>query len=247
MREAKIVDRLTEHLSQARDYLGSDDRILGVFLYGSQNYGTDTDESDVDTKCIVVPDLYHLACSPDKVQRLRVGSTNEFCEVMPIQHVVAGWKKQSISFLEILFTKHCIINPAFRHIWSELQTQWGERVARYDPKRALLAMSGQALQSLRQKPQDFKVHMNLARLYWTACKYITETPYREAIQVDDRLSCAEIRTKGLSELSLTFFQSGLTSVAECPDRFIAHKPDKAPVDAALDTFILDCVKVLINR
>ena len=37
------------------------DHILGVFLYGSQNYNIHTEDSDIDTKAIYIPTLDEIA------------------------------------------------------------------------------------------------------------------------------------------------------------------------------------------
>lgn len=36
--------------------------VLGVFLYGSQNYNLDTDDSDVDSIIVLVPSIKALLC-----------------------------------------------------------------------------------------------------------------------------------------------------------------------------------------
>ena len=48
------MERVKEHYTEALSRF-SEDRIVGVFLQGSQNYGLDYEGSDVDTKLIVVP------------------------------------------------------------------------------------------------------------------------------------------------------------------------------------------------
>ena len=49
-----IMARLKEHYAAAAAIIPKD-RILGIFLQGSQNYGMATEKSDVDTKCIILP------------------------------------------------------------------------------------------------------------------------------------------------------------------------------------------------
>ena len=49
-----VKERLMEHLTEARQYF-AEDQIVAIFLQGSQNYGLDLPDSDVDTKLIVVP------------------------------------------------------------------------------------------------------------------------------------------------------------------------------------------------
>ena len=50
--EEQIMKRLKEHKEQIED-LGFE--VVGTFLYGSQNYEMETENSDIDSKVIVVP------------------------------------------------------------------------------------------------------------------------------------------------------------------------------------------------
>ena len=54
------MKRVREHYEVAKT-LVPEDRIVGVFLYGSQNYKMDGPNSDVDTKCLVVPSFEEIA------------------------------------------------------------------------------------------------------------------------------------------------------------------------------------------
>ena len=66
-RDGKIRKRIFAHYKRAIEHYG-EDNVLGVFLYGSQNYDCDIEGSDVDTKCILLPDLYHLALHPYRLR-----------------------------------------------------------------------------------------------------------------------------------------------------------------------------------
>ena len=62
--------------------------LIGVFLYGSQNYNADTEFSDVDTKAIYVPTLQQLTTEhPDKATTFSLDN-GEKCELMSITHFV---------------------------------------------------------------------------------------------------------------------------------------------------------------
>ena len=45
---------LSPYLEQAKKYTNKD--IFGIFLYGSQNYGLNNAESDIDVRCLIFPD-----------------------------------------------------------------------------------------------------------------------------------------------------------------------------------------------
>ena len=53
-RQLDIEKRVKEHYVEALEYF-PERSIVGLFLQGSQNYGLDTPNSDIDTKLIVVP------------------------------------------------------------------------------------------------------------------------------------------------------------------------------------------------
>ena len=59
-REENIAKRLNEHWEESLESFDVS-RILGLFLQGSQNYGLDYENSDVDTKLIVLPTLDEIA------------------------------------------------------------------------------------------------------------------------------------------------------------------------------------------
>lgn len=51
----KILNRLEDHLEYLYSIGYKKENILGIFLYGSQNYNFDTQLSDVDSKVIYIP------------------------------------------------------------------------------------------------------------------------------------------------------------------------------------------------
>ena len=187
-----VMARVRKHYERATAHYG-EQAVLGVFLYGSWNYGTNLPDSDVDTKCILIPNIYSLAVKPYEVKHLHVD--DEVCECMTIMHMVSNWKKQNINFVEILFTDYCIINPLYQDLWFEWMTAANrEAIARYDVKAAVLSMAHQALHTLKQDPNDLKKVMNTARIIASLSKLTSGEPisYRETIRATDRT--AKIRT-----------------------------------------------------
>lgn len=169
-----IDERLSAHYKKACEHYG-EENIIGVFLYGSWNYGTNLPDSDVDTKCILVPDLYHLAIKPYETKHIDVDG--EVCECMTIQHLVNNWKKQNINFLEIMWTPYCVVNARFLAEWSQFICEWREAVAHYDIQKAIMSMGAQALHTYRQNPNDFKKQMNMIRIYHSLVRLINNHNY----------------------------------------------------------------------
>ena len=185
-RDGKIRKRIFAHYKRAIEHYG-EDNVLGVFLYGSQNYDCDIEGSDVDTKCILLPDLYHLALHPYKTTHLSVPrewGEDEVCECMTIQHMVANWKKQNPNFLEIMFTPYFYVNAMYRSAWNHFIVDWREEVARYDVRAGVLSIAHQAIHTIKQNPLDGKKLGNGIRLWDLLNKYVAGKPYMECLKCD---------------------------------------------------------------
>ena len=246
-----IYKRINKHYEAAVAHYG-EDAVFGVMHYGSWNYKTNLPDSDVDTKCILIPDLYHLAIKPYEVKHLHID--DEVCECMSIMHMVENWKKQNINFVEIMFTPYFKVNPKYSEFWDAegiLSEDWAERIARYDMNKAVLSMSYQALNTLHQGPEDLKKIMNAVRISNSLTRLIDEKrpPYTKVIRMDSAV--AGIRT-------------GETPIAECvvPDLelFFNHMieeakngawlPDpeeKSKVDKFLEEYVLKLIEYRIGH
>ena len=238
-----IMARVNKHYERALAHYG-DDAVLGVFLYGSQNYGTSTENSDVDTKCILVPDLFALAIKPYEVKHLSVDG--EVCECMTIMHMVSNWKKQNINFVEILFTDYCIINPKYEKLWKLLLNEHNKEViARYDLKAAVLSMSYQAIHTMKQGPTDPKKVMNAARIMQSLLKLVDEQKYSYREIIKAPIEVAKIRTgetpipEGFCAGMETVFR-GMIEHAEA-GAYSPAKEDKESIDLFLNDLILDLI------
>ena len=76
--------------------------IFGLFVYGSQNYQLDYIDSDIDTKCIVIPTLEDIVCTRDMVNTVFIPEDKSHIEVKDIRLLWRYFKKQKIDFIEIL-------------------------------------------------------------------------------------------------------------------------------------------------
>ena len=98
MRDPKQA--LTEHFQKILiDYPNY--KFLGIFLYGSQNYGLATEESDVDSIAIVIPTIEDIILRKPICKEI-IFENGEHCNVKDIREVVKEWKKQSLQQKELL-------------------------------------------------------------------------------------------------------------------------------------------------
>ena len=95
-------------LSMVKDLFNcNDSEFIGAFLYGSQNYGLATEESDVDIIVIL------KTASADR-QELK--THNGRIKIYTIKHFLACLTAGDLECYEILCTKHRIVN----HIYEQL-------------------------------------------------------------------------------------------------------------------------------
>lgn len=245
-----VMERVRKHYERAAEHYG-EENIFGVFCYGSWNYSTNTPDSDVDTKCILIPDLYHLAIKPYEVKHLHVD--DEVCECMTIMHMVENWKKQNINFLEIMFTPYCIINETYADFWMThkeneweypITFDWAEKIARYDIPKAIKSMSGQAIHTLKQDSTDLKKIMNSMRIMKSLAQLVTDdsASYYEIIRANPTI--AGIRTgetpvpDNCVEDLITYFEAMIKRAEEYADKSSC----KWEVDEFLNKFILATIR-----
>lgn len=175
-----IKQALEEHLAAACAEFNKE-QIFGVFLYGSQNYGLDTEDSDVDTKAIYIPTLEELAFAKPVSKEIRL-ENGEHCEVKDIREIVNNFKKQNINFVELLFTPHFLINNIdYVSIWSEYFIKNREDIARYNVNAGVKSMAHQALHTLKQNPHDGKKIANVFRLVRFIEKYLRGENYKSCM------------------------------------------------------------------
>ena len=193
MRDIELA--IQEHKQKVLE-LYPEHKILGIFLYGSQNYNIATENSDVDTKAIIVPNLYNLAIKPVKTHTIEL-ENGEHCEVMDIMHLVANFRKQNINFVEILFTDYYWINPLYEMDWKIWFKDIREDIAVYNPAYCLKTICGQAIHTLKQDKTDAKKYANGLRLRNFLIKYFDEKvlSYKECIYVNPKFADYLIRLK----------------------------------------------------
>jgi hypothetical protein len=139
-----IMERVQEHWKEALT-LFPKDRIVGIFLQGSQNYGLDYEGSDIDTKLIVVPTWEDICFNRKPVSTTHIRANDEHIDLKDIRLMFQTFRKQNLNFMEILFTKYKIINPMYEEYWAEL-VEHNEKIVMYDPCGAVKTMKGIAME-----------------------------------------------------------------------------------------------------
>lgn len=136
------MHRLQEHYDEALQYF-DEDRIVGIFCQGSQNYGLDYENSDVDSKLVVIPSLDEIIFNKKPVSTTHIMKNDEHIDFKDIRLMFQTFRKQNINFIEILFTEFKIINPKYKPFWDKLVAH-REDIAHYNMFLAIKAMKGMA-------------------------------------------------------------------------------------------------------
>ena len=242
-REENIMKRVSAHYERAVEHYG-ENNVLGVFLYGSQNYNCDLETSDVDTKCILISDLYHLVVSQYKTNHLHLYVDNreesEVCECMTIQHMVANWKKQNPNFLEIMFTRFVRINPKYSHEWANflIKENYREEIARYDVRGGVLSVAHQAINTINQNPMNGKKIGNAIRLVRLLENYTMGVDYEHCLswQVDSTM-IREFKA-GKKEVLPEHANLLLTRLEEFIDNAATYPGPRRELDTPLNNFVM---------
>ena len=90
----KIMSRIREHLAYYEAHYSNE--WVGIFLQGSQNYGLDYEDSDIDTKIIVLPKFDNIVLNQRPISTTLVMPNDEHVDVKDIRLMLDCFKKQNI-------------------------------------------------------------------------------------------------------------------------------------------------------
>lgn len=166
-------------------------------LRGSQNYKLSTDGSDVDTETIVVPTLYNGLLQKERLSKTLEYPDGSHCGVRDIREMVACWRKQNPTFLELLFSDYVrahTLDTRYWKLWNEL-TNHNEDIAHLNPFRAVFSIAGQVENKYKAFDTDTPAHRpflekygyvpkelhHMVRNYYLLCGYLNGTDFDELL------------------------------------------------------------------
>lgn len=256
-----IMEQLNRHYQEVLT-LFPEDRIVGVFLQGSQNYGLDYEGSDIDTKCIVLPTLEDLIFNRKPVSTTHVLPNEEHLDLKDVRLYFQTFRKQNLNFMEILFTKYKIVNPTYEPMWNRL-IENNEQIARYNPVGAVKTMKGIALEKYHALEHrypskvelidtwgyDGKQLSHLIRVDEYLARYIAGEPYADCLitKKPELLIAAKDMTnpKFTLEEARTIAGLHLGAVTHTADNFVAAHKDE-PVDWHVDVLLDDVQRDIVK-
>lgn len=260
-----VATRVKEHYDAAVALYG--ERVLGVFLQGSWNYGfTLCDEqSDVDTKCIVLPTFEDFCLGKKLVSTTHVLENGEHLDAKDLRLYMNCFKKQNVNFVEILFTDFYVLNPKYEAQWARLVAA-REQVARYNIKAALNCMVGMCyekdkalchpyptlVEKLEKYGYDGKQLSHSIRMKHMMSMYLADYPYESCLKLnhnEDLLTnLRKIKRNELGDVEWAKQESKLSCdfVQKLKDDWVTQHPDykcDETVEELMNDICLECMKI----
>lgn len=197
-KDYNILHRVEEHLIEIIEQRELDiHQIFFIALEGSQNYGLDLLDSDIDTKMIVLPSLNDIVWNKKPVAMTHIRANEEHTSITDIRNYFSSLRKQNINFIETLFSPWIIVNAEYRNEFEQLFNN-RELIARYDECKAVKTIGGisidryKAIQNLNSKKADViekygydgKAVSHIIRIYAFLKRYVRDFPYQTCITPD---------------------------------------------------------------
>lgn len=193
------MKEVTSHREQLVRWCGdkpNHPKVWVTMLYGSQNYGLDSAESDVDTKTMLLPSLQMVLMDTSRVSTEVVMADGSLDNCKDVREMFGNYLKGNINFVETLFTPYYECQ-CYAPMFEELRSHRG-LIANAKPRRLMHMAAGMAKQKyvafdhpyegkkdvLAKYQYDPKQLHHLVRLY-----HFMRT-YRENLSFYHALNCA---------------------------------------------------------
>lgn len=153
------MEQFERHYELAQDVFPEENYIwFGTFLYGSQNYGLDTEESDIDTVSLYIPTIKTLSRENNHTKFLSMEKNYSafYPDINVKDHVVFKdirlWieelTKGSPHAIELVYTDYVQLNEKYIEAWNYIIAQDMFRINPENTTKALVGMTHSALKSV---------------------------------------------------------------------------------------------------
>lgn len=266
-RKAAISARVKEHY----DYLvaaGYD--VVFTALQGSQNYGLDeySDDycSDVDTKSIILPCLDDFIRAKQPISAVEILENDEHAEVKDIRVMFEMFKKENISYIELLYSDYIVFNPKYEALIKPIFERRDE-IATADTAQFLKCIAGMAyekdkalchpypgiIDKIEKYGYDGKQLSHCRRLYYFMKDFAEEKPIaacykpsddRKEVLMNYKKQLTSVGTPMSVDIAVYFSKRLVEKIKELKDKLIAEHDYGVNGAAAL---FLDEIKAKILK
>lgn len=155
-----INAKLKEHYDFIKTEV-PESQIVGVFVYGSQNYGLDNSNSDLDTITVVAPSFVDLAFNKAPISTTKILPNQEHIQIKDVRLIFEQFREQSPHYLEILFTNYKIIGEEYTGLWKIMNNN-KNRISTLNPPRLLRALAGISRRETSKFITDYECYKSAA-------------------------------------------------------------------------------------
>lgn len=143
--EEEVMNRVKEHY---KILVECGYEIVFVAHQGSWNYGLGYEGSDVDTKAVVLPSFEDIVYNKEPLSFTKVLDNDEHIDIKDVRIMFEMFRKENISYIELLFTKYKIINPKYKKI---IQTIFDNRedIVNINKNQFLRCISGMSMEKVK--------------------------------------------------------------------------------------------------
>ena len=166
-----------------------EDNVFFVFLYGSQNYGIDIQDSDVDTKAVILLPEEELFWR-QSVDTHIYFEPSGICQILDLVTFVKYLLSYDLSLLEVFISKHIIVNPKYEQFFKELKLLERELFDR-DHKsflRELMNLAKEDWDYFNRRKKDtteIKIFLHAFRLISVAANFIDTSSYDFSMKLSE--------------------------------------------------------------
>ncbi len=199
----KIQNRVEEHFKAIKDsgkYNYNDYIVCAA--NGSMNYNLWDEQSDVDTKMLMIPTAYDLFLDKKHINKVEIMDNGEHCTVKDFRDYFKILHKANINFLEIFCTEYYVVNPQYKIYWEYLRKHCDD-IANINPQKLIFSSLGMAMEKAKKICHDSPANheliekygyvakelQHIMRLYLFVKRYLVDgAPFSQAIWIDERNS-----------------------------------------------------------
>lgn len=146
--------------------------IVGVFLYGSYNYGTYFSSEKINILCITEK------CSDTTYH-------NGEIRFLDLRSFIKALKEQDLIATEALFTDYYVLNRKYKKLWAELREERENIVKYYNPYNLLNNYVNLAKENYNNQAKNKENLYTLCRIYFLLSSFVIGgKPYSEILKPD---------------------------------------------------------------
>ena len=162
----KIYRAVFYHYYRAVGIYG-EDRVFGVFPYGSMNYGAFYEKSDVDTRVVIIPSLKEI-CEREKFINTEEEVEGNKVVYVDIRNFIRQLCNSSPAALEMIFSPFYYINPLYSDFYAEIYSN-REEIGKMNIPKLLKACLGhmKSFSSSKRRTAKDAYHCNRLAYFCT--------------------------------------------------------------------------------